>query len=94
MNYLEDYELTEKCPKCGNLCDTYSDEENRVEKSCCCGVWVWGDCEACQGEGLVDEAEYENDWINYPSHNFVQCPECKGSGREYSPFTPKDWEKS
>lgn len=42
---------------------------------CCIAVR----CHACGGEGVVEEDEYECDWINYGS-DLIVCPECGGTG--------------
>lgn len=44
-----------------------------------CGEVLRFVCEACRGEGIVEEDEYECDWVNFGS-GLIVCPECKGSG--------------
>lgn len=45
-----------------------------------CGRIVAWVCEACHGEGFVQEDEYEGDWINF-GPDLITCPECRGEGK-------------
>lgn len=82
------------CPKCGGACDTWYDDEDESHRSECCNVWVFTACEACHGDCVVDVAEYECDWVNNAPGNIITCPDCKGTGRQYNPYKPEDWEKA
>lgn len=44
-----------------------------------CGALLRSRCEVCGGEGIIQEDEYEGDWINY-GPNLITCPDCGGSG--------------
>ena len=50
-----------------------------VEHCILCGAAVTERCETCGGEGVVQEDEYEGDWINY-GPNLIACPDCNGNG--------------
>lgn len=38
-------------------------------------------CPACGGDGIVQEDEYECDWINF-GPRIMGCPDCKDAGIE------------
>ena len=44
-----------------------------------CNCIVGVHCPACGGEGVVEENEYELDWINY-GPDLITCPDCGGTG--------------
>lgn len=41
-------------------------------------------CPVCAGEGVIEEDEYELDWINY-GNDLIVCPECEGEGWTAAP---------
>lgn len=90
---IDDYEETyDICPKCGEQCETYFDDDSRTWKSWCCSVWVTAECDACHGDGFVESADYHCDWVNYGPDETEPCPACHGMGFERSPHKPSDWE--
>lgn len=44
-----------------------------------CGKIIGSTCPSCNGEGIVEEDEYEGDWVNF-SNDLITCPECLGRG--------------
>lgn len=54
---------------------TYYDDGVIFCESCRKAVAVR--CPACGGEGVVEENEYESDWVNY-GPDLITCPECDG----------------
>lgn len=56
-----------------------TDEQNGAVYCYDCESIIQVECDACNGEGMVYEDDYEFDWINY-GHNWISCPECHGSG--------------
>jgi len=60
--------------------DWQNDDDGNEVLRCteCCKILAW-DCEVCGGQGLVNEAEYECDWVNF-SDRMVTCPNCSGEG--------------
>lgn len=39
-----------------------------------------GRCMSCGGDGIMDQQEAEDDYINYGPGEWVKCPNCGGSG--------------
>ena len=37
-------------------------------------------CTTCWGEGCLSAAEYECDWVNFSPDEYIDCPDCGGSG--------------
>lgn len=72
------------CEHCGTVfddedgLDTWNDGEGVVRCSHCRGA-VAVSCPACGGEGFVEEAEWEADWVNYSDEAIITCPECQGA---------------
>lgn len=59
----DNYEPLEMCPRCE-----------------CCSLFTEGvDCEACSGEGYIDD--YDEDPINCAPGDTTQCGLCHGAGR-------------
>lgn len=44
-----------------------------------CGKTLGTTCPSCNGDGIVEEDEYEGDWVNFGS-DLITCPECRGKG--------------
>lgn len=44
-----------------------------------CEKFVGFHCLSCAGEGIVQEDDYECDWVNY-GPDLITCPECRGRG--------------
>ena len=59
----DNYDPPEMCPRCG----------------CCTSFTEDVDCEACSGDGFLDE--YDEDPINCAPGEMRQCEVCKGAGR-------------
>lgn len=69
----------ENCEHCGVELDREWDNERRVWFCGNCYKAVGVSCPFCGGEGFVEEAEYEADWVNC-SDELIVCPECDGEG--------------
>lgn len=59
------------------MANTIDDDFDDYERECCF---------ACGGDGIVQEDEYECDWINF-GPNVITCPDCAGTG-----YVSLDWE--
>jgi hypothetical protein len=65
------------CEYCGAELDTYTVDHTLYCDSC--GKAVAVTCPACGGDGVVQEDEYEGDWVNC-TDELITCPECNGYG--------------
>lgn len=75
--------LPDFCPHCGastRYMDFYNDDGAGLCESCQ-GVIRYR-CEACHGDGCVEEDEYEGDWVNFGG-DLIVCPDCRGDGWIY-----------
>jgi len=59
---------------------SWSDEDEGVLYCQDCGRAIQFICDACHGEGFVDSAEFNADWVNYAEDEFEICPICQGDG--------------
>lgn len=65
-------------PECAHE-ETIYDGENDCYRCAQCYQVTAVRCEACGGEGIVEEDEYECDWVNF-GPDLITCPDCHGKG--------------
>ena len=65
------------CEHCGEELSMFQNEQTYYCDSC--GKAVAVVCPLCGGEGWMEEAEMECDWINC-GDDLVECRECNGYG--------------
>lgn len=78
-DYVEDEaDQSEPCEHCGSRDGSFLDDNNAYV-CYACGKAVAVVCPLCGGEGFMEEANMECDWVNY-GNDLVTCRECGGKG--------------
>lgn len=67
------------CEHCGVELEMMWDDVKDCYICTDCYKAVAVQCPACAGEGVIEEAEYECDWVNC-TDELMTCPECNGYG--------------